>query len=108
MHQIILCNCPNEEIARKIATYLVESHLAACINILPAITSIYHWKNQIETQTEVMILIKTTEMLYSEIEASIIKLHPYDTPEIIAIPITQGYPPYLQWLETCMSMTRPM
>lgn len=101
-YQLILCTCPTTEVAKKIARYLVESNLAACVNILPEITSIYRWEDKTEIQPEILLLIKSAKHVYPQLEAAIIELHPYDTPEIIAIPIQEGHPKYLQWLDSTL------
>ena len=88
-----------KEQAQTIARYLVEEKLAACVQILGPIGSTYRWKGKIETAEEWLCLIKTRENLYPEIEKAIISLHSYETPEIIAIPITKGSLVYINWLE---------
>lgn len=98
-YQIIFCTCPSSEVAKKIATQLVESNLAACVNILPELTSVYRWENKTETQTEILLMIKSTANLYHQLEKAIIEQHPYDTPEIIALPIKQGLTKYLKWID---------
>jgi periplasmic divalent cation tolerance protein len=88
-----------KEDARKIARYLVKQKLAACAQILGPIESTYTWQNKVETAGEWLCLIKTREKMFSKVEAAIIKLHPYETPEIIAVPIVQGSKEYLNWLD---------
>ncbi|HDQ03938.1 MAG TPA: divalent-cation tolerance protein CutA [Deltaproteobacteria bacterium] len=88
-----------KEDAQKIARYLVEQKLAACAQILGPIESAYTWKGQVETADEWLCLIKTREELFAEVDAAIKKLHPYETPEIITVPIVQGSKEYLQWLD---------
>jgi len=88
-----------KEQAQKIAQYLVEQKLAACVQINGPIESIYHWKGKVETSYEWLCLIKTQESLFDKIEATIKKLHSYETPEIIAIPIVKGSKEYLNWLD---------
>jgi periplasmic divalent cation tolerance protein len=83
-----------------IARTLVEARLAACVNLLPAVRSIYRWQGQIEEATEITLLIKTTSQQVDSLQRAIVKLHPYDVPEIIATPIVAGYAPYLQWIAT--------
>lgn len=83
-----------------LAQTLVERHLAACINILAGCTSVYHWQGQLETSSEIPLLIKTTSGRFAELQETILALHPYELPEIIAVPLTQGLPQYLQWLQT--------
>lgn len=88
-----------KEQAQIIARHLVDKKLAACVQILGPITSTYRWKGKVEIAEEWLCLIKTREELYSEVEKAIKILHSYETPEIIAIPIVQGTPGYLNWLE---------
>ena len=95
--QISTTTATKEE-AQKIARYLVEHKLAACAQITGPIESTYTWKDKVETAGEWLCLIKTREEMFSKVEAAIKKLHPYETPEIIAVPISQGSKEYLQWL----------
>jgi len=98
MYQIIFCTCPSDEIAKLIATTLVKNKLAACVNIIPNVMSIYQWDKQVMCDSEVKLVIKSTEKLFPLIESSIKALHPYDTPEIIAMNIQQGNEEYLHWI----------
>jgi periplasmic divalent cation tolerance protein len=84
--------------ARRIATTLVAEHLAACVNIVDHIHSIYRWKGAIESAAESLIVIKTRANLLPTIESRLRELHSYDVPELIAVPIGWGAPPYLDWL----------
>ncbi|UCV15104.1 divalent-cation tolerance protein CutA [Quatrionicoccus australiensis] len=95
---LILCNCPDEEVANRIALAVLESGLAACVNILPRIQSLYRWQGKIESATEIPLFIKSTAANYPALEAAIQKLHPYDIPEIIALPVERGLPAYLNWV----------
>ena len=95
---LVIANCPDEACANRIALAVVEGGLAACINLLPRVQSVYRWQGAIESASEVPLLIKTTAGRYAELEAAIRALHPYDVPEIIALPIAQGLPAYLDWL----------
>ena len=88
-----------KEQAQKIATYLVEKKLAACVQISGPIESTYRWKDKVETSSEWLCLIKTRENLFEKIEAAIKRLHSYETPEIIAVPIIKGSREYLNWLD---------
>ncbi|MBK7417403.1 MAG: divalent-cation tolerance protein CutA [Dechloromonas sp.] len=95
---LILTNCPDEESANAIALALVESKLAACVNILPRVQSIYRWQGVVESATEIPLFIKSTVTNYPALEAAIRERHPYDVPEIIALPIQAGLPAYLNWV----------
>lgn len=95
---LVLCNCPDEEVANRIALAVLESGLAACVNILPRIQSLYRWQGKIESATEIPLFIKSTAANYPALEAAIQKLHPYDIPEIIALPVERGLPAYLNWV----------
>ena len=95
---IVLTNCPDVDVADRIAHTLVEQRLAACVNRLAAVQSVYRWQGALERAEEVSLLIKTTVTRYAEVEAAIRALHPYDVPEIIAWPITAGLPSYLDWV----------
>lgn len=95
---LIITNCPDEDTANAIALALVEARLAACVNILPRCQSIYRWQGAVDTASEVPLLVKTTAGNYAVLEAAIRERHPYEVPEIIAIPIARGLPAYLNWL----------
>ncbi len=101
---LLLTTCPDAETARAIGRALVERRLAACVNLLPGALSIYRWRDGIEEEAEVVLLIKTRADRYAELEAALSVLHPYELPECIAVSIERGSTPYLQWLEQC---TRP-
>ena len=102
-HQIILCTCPDPASAHKIAETLIIQSLAACVNILPGLTSVYRWQNKIETAQEHLLLIKTRQDHYAALETAIRQHHPYELPEIIAVSVEQGLPEYLQWIDTCLT-----
>lgn len=97
---IVLTNVPDLAIAEKLAHALIECRAAACVNVLPACRSIYRWDGAVETAAEIPLLIKTTRAAYPLIEEIVRAQHPYDLPELIAIPITCGLPAYLGWLAT--------
>jgi periplasmic divalent cation tolerance protein len=88
-----------EEEGLKIARALVESRLAACVNIVPRITSVYRWQGKIEETGEFLLVIKTGRALVGEVQAAIERLHSYELPEAIAIPVVDGSARYLDWLE---------
>lgn len=95
---LVLTNCPDEETANSIALAVVEAKVAACVNILPRVQSIYRWQGVVESATEIPLFIKSAAANYPALEKLIAELHPYETPEIIALPITQGLPAYLNWV----------
>jgi periplasmic divalent cation tolerance protein len=97
--QLVLCTCPDQESAQLIAEQLVDAKLAACVNILPGIVSIYRWQGAIESTQEQLLLIKTTTENYDRLERTINELHPYELPEVIAIPIENGLESYLSWID---------
>lgn len=94
----VLTNCPDAETAEQIANALVTRRLAACVSLLPPCRSVYQWEGKVEQAVEVPLLIKTTEARYPALEAAIRELHPYQIPEIIALPVAHGLPAYLQWV----------
>ena len=96
---IVITNCPDEPTAERIARTVVEQRLAACVNRMAPVHSTYRWEGRIENALEVPLRIKTTRARYPDLEAAIRSLHPYSVPEIIAIPATAGYPPYLRWVD---------
>jgi len=95
---IVFCTCAEQDEAARIATALVEERLAACVNVLPAIESIYRWQAAVERATEILLLIKTTQAQLEALRDRIQFLHSYDTPEIIAVPVVGGSERYLDWL----------
>jgi len=95
---LVLTNVPDESLAQTIARALVEQNLAACVNIMPAVRSVYRWQGALEQADEVTLLIKTTQARYAQLEAGIKAMHPYEVPEIIAVPIAAGLPAYLDWI----------
>ena len=95
---LVLTNCPDQGVAEHIAQTLVSSNLAACVNILAPCRSVYRWQGALETATEIPLLIKSTAASYPALEAAIRQHHPYEVPEIIALPIERGLPDYLNWL----------
>lgn len=95
---LVITNCPDEESANAIALAVVEARLAACVNILPRVQSVYRWQDAIESATEIPLLIKATAANYPALEKAIQERHPYTIPEIIALPIAQGLPAYLNWV----------
>ncbi|WP_415032915.1 divalent-cation tolerance protein CutA, partial [Azonexus sp.] len=97
-HCLVLTNCPDTETARGIARALLTERLAACVSLLVPAVSLYRWQGALEEATEIPLLIKTRSAHYPAVQARIAQLHPYEVPEIIALPITHGLPAYLDWL----------
>lgn len=96
---LVLTNLPDADSADRLARHVVEKRLAACVNRLSPCVSTYRWQGAVETAAEIPLLIKTTRMAYPELEQAIRDLHPYDLPEIVALPIECGLPGYLAWVE---------
>lgn len=100
---------PNTEVAQQIAQGLVSQKLAACVNILPGISSVYEWEGKVETETELLLMIKTRTTVVPELTEFVHKSHPYDTPEVIATSIEQGSQKYLDWIgQTVPEKVQPM
>jgi len=104
--RIVLTTAGSEEEARKIARALVERHLAACVNIIPQITSIYRWQGETEEAREWLLLIKTTEAAFAQLQEAIAELHSYDLPECIKVVIESGSSGYLKWIEDSVSIDK--
>jgi periplasmic divalent cation tolerance protein len=103
-HQILLAlsTFPDRETAQRISNQLVTEKFAACANILPAVESIYRWKEKIETGNETLVFFKISEARQAAFQEKLRSLHPYDVPEIIFVPIASGLPEYLRWVtENC-------
>lgn len=94
---VAFVTCPPGK-GEEVATKLVEEGLAACVNLLPEIRSVYKWQGQVHKDSEELLVIKTADWLFSKLEQRIKEVHPYEVPEIICLPITQGHAPYLAWV----------
>nr|BAL57250.1 periplasmic divalent cation tolerance protein [uncultured Gammaproteobacteria bacterium] len=97
-YRIVFCTCPDAESASRLAYGLVENRLAACVNQVPGLTSVYSWQGQIETAGEVLLIIKTRADRLAELTAFIQARHPYELPEIVAVSVEQGSLAYLDWI----------
>lgn len=97
---LVISNLPDQASAEKLAAVLIEQRLAACVNVQSPCTSVYRWQGKVETATEVPVFIKTTRERYPALEAAIRAHHPYELPEIIAVPLVAGLPAYLEWVRT--------
>ncbi|MHA1409488.1 MAG: divalent-cation tolerance protein CutA [Candidatus Odinarchaeia archaeon] len=106
MYIIVFVTTGSFQEAEKIANIVVSGKIAACVNIIPKITSIYWWKGKIEKDEECLLVIKTLEEKYSELEKIIFKSHSYENPEIICIPITKGSKKYFKWIEDSLKKVK--
>ena len=95
---LCLCSCPDAASARAIAEALVCERLAACVNRLPGMRSTYRWQGTVATDNEELLLIKTTAGCFKTLQARLLELHPYELPELVALPLEQGYGAYLDWV----------
>lgn len=95
---LILTTLPNSDAAGELAKKVVGEKLAACANVLPAVRSIYRWQGKVQDENEVLVLLKTRQQHYERLKARILDLHPYDVPEVIALPVEQGHQAYLDWI----------
>ena len=95
---LVLTHLPDRERAEKLARALVTGRLAACVSVGSPVVSMYHWQGQFETAQEVPLVIKTRQALYGRVEAAILGEHPYELPEIVAVPLIDGFSPYLDWI----------
>ena len=97
---LVLTSLPDHESAQALARSLVTGRLAACVNVGAPVESMYHWRGEIETAREVPVVIKTRQALYGAVEAAVKAAHPYELPEIIAVPVIHGLAGYLDWIDT--------
>ena len=104
-YHIAVTTCPTLEIATQLANSVVEQRLAACVNIIPSIKSVYKWKGKIENDDESILIIKTMKQQLASLEKLILRLHPYETPEFISMPIESGSKAYLDWIAASIKST---
>ncbi|XP_048056787.1 protein CutA homolog [Megalobrama amblycephala] len=97
-HSAAFVTCPNDTVAKELARGIVEKKLAACVNIVPQITSVYEWQGKIEEDSEVLLMIKTRSSKIPALAEYVRSNHPYEVAEVISLPIDQGNPPYLKWI----------
>ena len=95
---LVFTTLPTADKAAEVAKLLVEERLAACANLLPAVRSIYHWQGKLHDENEVLVLLKTRAEHLERLKLRILELHPYELPEVLAVPVEAGYQPYLDWL----------
>ncbi len=95
---VVLCTVPSTEVAERLARGVVEAKLAACVNIVPGVRSIYRWEGAVQDDQELLLVVKSTQARYAALEAWLTEQHPYDVPEVIALDTTVGSRAYLDWL----------
>jgi periplasmic divalent cation tolerance protein len=98
-HIIVFITVPSREVGQQIAETLLESKLVACVNIIPGISSIYHWQDAIEQDDEILLIAKTRAAHFDRLATTVKRVHPYDVPEVIAMPIVAGSNEYLAWID---------
>lgn len=97
---VVLSTCPDAETAARISRSLVESALVACVNIVPGLRSIYRWNDTVQDESEVLMILKTTGPCLAAAREMLLSLHPYDVPEVVALPVADGHDAYLRWVST--------
>jgi periplasmic divalent cation tolerance protein len=95
---VVLSTCPDAGTAERLARALVEESLAACVNIVPGLRSIYRWNDAVQADEEVLMIIKTTAERLAAARGRLVALHPYEVPEVVALPVADGHHPYLAWV----------
>ena len=103
MTVVVLVTCPTLAVARRLTIELVRRRLAACVNVVPSVESTFRWQGKIDQCKEALLVIKTTRARFERLRRTVIALHPYDVPEIIAMPIVAGHRPYLSWIASSVS-----
>lgn len=105
---ICFCTCPDADTAERIATALVEERVAACVNILPGVRSVYRWQDAVEHAEEVLLLVKTMPDRFDRLKTRLLELHPYELPELLAVETDHAHPDYLLWVaaQTRLVQTR--
>lgn len=96
---VVYCTCPSEATAEMLANAIVKANAAACVNVLPGILSVYQWQGAVCREREFLLMIKTTAAAYQDLELLILRQHPYDVPEILAVRVAAGSSDYLQWVQ---------
>lgn len=104
-HCIVLCTVPDPATGERLAQGLVEARLAACVNLLPALTSIYRWQGTLQKEAECLLIIKTRRDRFDALSETLRQHHPYELPEIIAVPLINGLPAYLGWIDANLEPT---
>ena len=95
---VVLVTCPTRAAARRIAVRLIERRLAACVNLVPSVESVFRWQGKTQRCRETLLVVKTTAARFASLTRAVLALHAYQVPEIIALPVRAGHPPYLDWV----------
>lgn len=98
-YYLVYCTCPDAQVGQRIADHLVGERLAACVNLIPGMRSIYRWKDELCRDEEVLLVIKSRSERFDALKAAILQMHPYELPEIIAVPVSAGHAAYLDWVQ---------
>jgi len=98
-HVLVLSTVGSAADGERIARALVERRLAACVNLLPGVLSVYRWQGEVRQEQEWLLLVKTREQALPSLRAALVSLHPYELPELVALPISAGHEPYLRWID---------
>ncbi len=104
--RVVLVTAPSPDVGAALGRALVDERLAACVNVIPGLTSIYRWQGQREEASECLLVIKTDETRYAELERRVLELHPYTIPEVLALPVERGAPAYVEWLRDSVAIER--
>ena len=99
---VVLSTCAGEEEAGRLARALVEERLAACVTVVAGVRSFYRWKGEIESSAECLLVVKSSRELFTSLRTALGRLHSYEVPEVVALPIVDGAPSYLEWLDACI------
>ena len=102
--RVVLVTAPSPEVGTALGRALVDERLAACVNVIPGLTSIYRWQGRREEASECLLLIKTDESRYAALERRLLELHPYTVPEVLALPVERGAPAYVEWLRESVTV----
>jgi len=102
---VVLVTCPTPAVGRRLARELVRLRLAACVNVLPGVESVFRWRGKVDRSREALLVIKTTRARFAALRRKVLSLHPYDLPEVIALPVAAGHPPYLRWVASSVRRT---
>ncbi len=98
---LVLSTCPDADTAQRLARALVDARLAACVNVVGPVTSVYRWQGAVDTAGEVLLLIKTASARYPDLGRALRSMHPYEVPEIVAVPVERGLNDYVEWVRSC-------